>query len=81
MSTQMIAAPAPGVFWQRPAPDEEPFLTLGQEVHIGQTIGIIEIMKMFVEVQADRDGIFKLYVIDNGESVPMGASLVELEGA
>ncbi|WP_022887248.1 acetyl-CoA carboxylase [Glaciibacter superstes] len=81
MSTQMIAAPAPGVFWQRPGPDAEPFLSPGQEVRIGQTIGIIEIMKMFVEVHADRDGIVKRYVIDNGQSIPMGASLVELEGA
>lgn len=81
MSTQMIAAPTPGIFWHRPSSDAEPFLTPGQEVRIGQTIGIIEIMKMFVEVHADSDGIFKQYVIGNGESVPMGASLVELEGA
>ena len=81
MSTQMIAAPTPGIFWHQPRSDAEPFLTPGQEVRIGQTIGIIEIMKMFVEVHADSDGIFKRYVIGNGESVPMGASLVELEGA
>ncbi|GAA1700033.1 acetyl-CoA carboxylase [Microcella alkalica] len=79
MTSTTIVAPAPGIFWQRPAPESDPFLTPGQSVMSGQQIGIIEVMKMFVEVTADRDGIFVKYHVDNGESVQMGASLVELE--
>lgn len=79
MSANMIPAPVPGIFWQRPDPDSEPFLSPGQVVTSGQQIGIIEVMKMFVEVYSDRDGIFASYHVENGESVSMGAFLVELE--
>lgn len=78
MNPNVIPSPAPGIFWHRPDPDAEPFLVAGQTVEAGQTIGVIEVMKMFVDVQADRAGAFKRYVAENGESVPMGAALVEL---
>ncbi|MER7795964.1 biotin/lipoyl-containing protein [Microbacterium sp. NPDC096154] len=81
MNSNVISSPAPGIFWHRRSPEAEPFLAPGQEVRQGQPIGVIEVMKMFVEVNADRDGVFKAYAVDNGASVPMGAALVELEEA
>lgn len=81
MNSNHIPCPAPGIFWHRPNPESEPFLKPGQEVKSGQPVGVIEVMKMFVEVHADRDGTFKAYVAEDGETVPMGAAIVELEGA
>lgn len=79
MTSIHIQSPAPGIFWHRPNPEAEPFLKAGDSVSVGQVVGIIEVMKMFVDIHSDREGLFKAYVADDGETVPMGAALVELE--
>lgn len=79
--TATIPAPTPGIFWHRPDPDAAPFLAPGDEVVAGQIIGVIEVMKMFVEIPSDRTGTVKGYVAADGETVPIGAPLVEFEDA
>lgn len=62
MSTQIIA-PVPGIFYRRPAPDKEPFVETGDAVEIGQTIGVIEIMKQFTEVRSDMAGVLESFAV------------------
>jgi biotin carboxyl carrier protein len=66
MSSQVIA-PIPGIFYRRPAPDKAPFAEVGDTVEVGQTIGVIEIMKQFTEVRTEAGGTLASFdVEDNG---------------
>ena len=51
-----IKTPVPGTFYRRPSPDEDPYIDEGDRVSDGQVIGLVEVMKNFNEVKADRDG-------------------------
>ena len=52
-----------------PSPDAPPFITVGQKVKVGDTLCIIEAMKMFNEIEADRTGTLVEILISNGEPV------------
>jgi biotin carboxyl carrier protein len=64
MSTQIIA-PVPGIFYRRPAPDKAPFVEMGDTVEVGQTIGVIEIMKQFTEVRSEAAGVLGSFAVDD----------------
>ena len=74
-----ILSPLPGTFYRKPAPDKPPFKAEGEMVAVGEVIGLVEVMKSFIEVQADAAGKIKRFVIDNEEPVMAGQPLVELE--
>ncbi len=73
-----ILSPLPGTFYRKPAPDKPPFKSDGDAVAIGDVIGLIEVMKTFVEVQADAAGKITKFVVDNEEPVMAGQLLLEL---
>ncbi len=62
-----ITAPLAGVFYAAPAPDQPPFVTAGQRVVKGQTVCLIEAMKMMSEIPAPCDGIIEAVLKGNGE--------------
>jgi len=64
-----IKAPLSGVFYQAPAPGEKSFVSVGDTVKKGDTLCIIEAMKMMNEVKSDRDGVIKEIVVSDGDSV------------
>ena len=64
-----------------PSPDDQPFVNLGQRVQEGDVICLIEAMKMFNKVRAERSGILKRVLIEDGGVVEYDQTLFEFEEA
>ena len=64
-----ISAPIVGVFYAAPSPDKPPFVKVGDEVHKGDVIMIIESMKLMNEVQSDFDGKVTEILVEDGQAV------------
>lgn len=75
----VITAPMIGTFYAAPAPGEEPYVQPGDSVEEGQTIGIIEAMKIMNEIAADRSGEVVEILAENGETVEFGSPLIRLK--
>lgn len=71
-----IASPMAGTFYRTPAPGEAPFVSEGDKVVKGQTIGIIEAMKLMNEIEAEIGGTVVKILADNGKSVTPGQPLL-----
>jgi len=65
----VVRAPMVGTFYASPAPDKPAFVTLGQQVKAGDTLGIIEAMKMFNPIEADVSGTIVAIKCENGQPV------------
>jgi acetyl-CoA carboxylase biotin carboxyl carrier protein len=74
----LITAPMVGTFYQAASPDDRPFVTVGDEIVAGQTVAIIEAMKIMNEIVADRPGIVEEILVQNGETVEYGHPLFRL---
>lgn len=74
-----ITAPLIGITYSAPSPDAEPYITLGQTVKKGDTICIIEAMKVMNEVPCEKDGTVVEIMIKNGEMVQFGDVLAVIE--
>lgn len=74
----LITAPMIGTFYISATPDAQPFVTEGDEVYIGQTIGIIEAMKIMNEIAADRSGVVETILVGNGQPVEYGSPLMRI---
>jgi acetyl-CoA carboxylase biotin carboxyl carrier protein len=64
-----ITAPIVGVFFRRPAPDQAPFVEIGDDVTVGSTLAIVEVMKMMVPVEASVDGRIVAVLAEDGDLV------------
>jgi biotin carboxyl carrier protein len=71
-----IISPLPGVFYRRPGPDEPPFVKVGDTVTIGQTLGIVEIMKQFTEIHSDVAGVLESFEVNEGDMVNPGDAII-----
>ena len=76
-----LLAPLPGVFYRKPAPDKPAYKSDGDIIAVGDVVGLIEVMKSFVEVQAEASGKIVRFVIDDEEPVMAGQVLLEIEYA
>lgn len=76
--THLVTAPMIGTFYLAPAPGEEPFVQVGDHVDEGQTIGIIEAMKIMNEIASDYSGEVVEVIAENGQTVEYGSPLVRL---
>jgi acetyl-CoA carboxylase biotin carboxyl carrier protein len=74
-----LLAPLPGVFYRKPAPDKPAYKSDGDIIAVGDVVGLIEVMKSFVEVQAEASGKIVRFVIDDEEPVMAGQVLLEIE--
>jgi acetyl-CoA carboxylase biotin carboxyl carrier protein len=74
----LITAPMIGTFYAAATPGAQPFVAEGDEVYVGQTIGIIEAMKIMNEIAADRAGIVEEILVGNGQPVEYGSPLMRL---
>ncbi|MCX7117999.1 MAG: acetyl-CoA carboxylase biotin carboxyl carrier protein [Legionellales bacterium] len=74
-----LRAPMVGTMYLSPSPDAPPFVTLGQSVKAGDTMCIIEAMKMFNEIEADRSGVVKAILVENGDPVEYDQPLLTIE--
>lgn len=73
-----IQSPAPGTFYHRPSPEEEAFKAEGDSVSVGDVIGLVEVMKTFVEVKSEVGGTFEGYETENEAAVKAGAVLAKV---
>ena len=74
----VFAAPHAGTFYRAPAPGEAPFVETGREVSAGDTLCIIESMKMMNKVESDRAGTVAEVLVENGQPVETGAALFRI---
>ena len=74
-----ILAPMVGTFYNAPAPDEKPFVEVGDTVAAGQVICIIEAMKLMNEIEADVSGRIVEICVKNGDSIEMGQVLMYVQ--
>jgi oxaloacetate decarboxylase (Na+ extruding) subunit alpha len=74
-----VESPMVGTFYRAPAPGEAPFVEEGDVVVVGQTLCILEAMKLMNEVKADREGRVRKILVENAEPVQYGDVLFELE--
>ena len=65
----VVRAPMVGTFYASPSPDKPPFVTVGQSVKAGDTLGIIEAMKMFNPIEADVSGTVLKVMAENGQPI------------
>jgi acetyl-CoA carboxylase biotin carboxyl carrier protein len=77
--TIRVESPMPGVFYRAPQPGAPPFVEVGDVVATGQTLCVIEAMKLFNDLKADADGRVRTIHVDNGQAVEFGTLLFELE--
>jgi len=75
----VVKSPMVGTFYRASSPDAEPFVEAGDTVKAGQTICIIEAMKLMNEIEADQDGVIKAILVENGQPVEYGEPLIVLE--
>lgn len=70
-----VKAPMVGTFYRAPNPGASPFVELGQAVKEGEPLCIIEAMKLLNEIEADKSGVIKEILVENGEPVEYGQPL------
>ncbi|WP_116136752.1 acetyl-CoA carboxylase biotin carboxyl carrier protein [Trinickia diaoshuihuensis] len=71
----VITSPMVGTFYRSPSPGADPFIQVGDTVKEGQTLCIIEAMKLLNEIEADKAGVVKEILIENGQAVEYGQPL------
>jgi acetyl-CoA carboxylase biotin carboxyl carrier protein len=76
-----ITSPMVGTYYEAPSPGEPPFVRPGDYVEVGQTVAIIEAMKIMNEIVADRAGLIDEVLVENGEAVEFGHPLFSLRPA
>ena len=77
-SVDVITAPLLGTFYSRPGPEDEPFVTEGDEVSPGDTVCIIDAMKVMNEIKAESLGRIKKVLVEDGDPVQYGQPLLLL---
>ena len=77
----VVASPSVGVFWRSPEPGATPFVDVGQAVEVGQTLCIVEVMKLMQHVNADVAGTITAIPVENGDNVEFGTPLFAIEPA
>jgi acetyl-CoA carboxylase biotin carboxyl carrier protein len=74
-----VKSPMVGTFYRSPSPGAKAFVEVGDTVKSGDTICIIEAMKLLNEIECDKDGVIKAILVDNGQPVEYGEPLVIIE--
>lgn len=75
----VVKSPMVGTFYRAPQPGAEPFVKVGATVKVGDTICLIEAMKLLNEIEADKDGVIKAILVENGQPVEFGQPLFVIE--
>ena len=74
-----VTAPMVGTFYASPAPGAKPFVDIGSEVKVGQTLCIIEAMKMMNQIESDKAGKVAAVLVKSGDPVEFGQPLFVIE--
>lgn len=68
----VVKSPMVGTFYRAPSPDAKAFVEVGSNVSVGDTLCIIEAMKLINEIEADKSGVIKAILVENGQPVEFG---------
>ena len=74
-----VKAPLVGTFYRKPSPDSDPFVKVGDIVKKGQVLCIIEAMKMMNEIKSEFDGEVSSIVIEDGQPVEFGQTIIVIQ--
>ncbi|MDR6235967.1 acetyl-CoA carboxylase [Pseudomonas oryzihabitans] len=78
MAEHNVQSPLPGTFYRKSAPDAPVYVEVGQRVESGSVIGLIEVMKQFSEVLAERAGTLQAFLVEDGDPVEPGQALATI---
>lgn len=70
-----VKSPLVGTFYSAPSPDDAPYVKVGDTVKKGQTLGIVEAMKLMNEIESEYDGVVQAILVENEEIVEYGQPL------
>jgi acetyl-CoA carboxylase biotin carboxyl carrier protein len=76
---RFVVAPLTGVWYAAPSPGARPYIAVGDEIHSGQVVGLIEAMKLFNEIKSDQSGKVARIMIDAGTLVKRQQPLLEID--
>jgi acetyl-CoA carboxylase biotin carboxyl carrier protein len=79
VANHMVKSPMVGTFYRSASPGAKAFVDVGDSVKLGDTICIIEAMKILNEIEADKSGTVRRILSQNGEAVEYGQPLFEIE--
>jgi acetyl-CoA carboxylase biotin carboxyl carrier protein len=71
----VVKSPMVGTFYRAPSPEAKPFVEVGQSVKEGDTLCVIEAMKLMNEIEADASGVIQAILVENGQPVEYGQPL------
>jgi acetyl-CoA carboxylase biotin carboxyl carrier protein len=74
-----IESPSVGLFWRAPSPGAPPFVEVGQKVAAGDTVAIVEVMKLMNHVASPVDGVVTAILVENGGAVEYGQTIVVVD--
>jgi acetyl-CoA carboxylase biotin carboxyl carrier protein len=77
----VIVSPMVGTFYRAPAPDADPYVEVGDMVEVGQTVCIVEAMKLMNEIESDFRGRVVRILVENAQPVEFGQKLFLIEPA
>lgn len=75
---EVVTSPLVGTYYEAPAEDAEAFVKVGDRVKKGQTLAIIEAMKLMNEIESEYDGVIKEIMVKNGQPVEYGQPLFRI---
>jgi acetyl-CoA carboxylase biotin carboxyl carrier protein len=76
-----VIAPLTGVYYASPSPSAPPFVNIGDVIHVGQVIALVEAMKVFNEIQSEVAGRVVALVAKSGDVVQKGSAILKVEPA
>ncbi|EAT7289302.1 acetyl-CoA carboxylase biotin carboxyl carrier protein [Salmonella enterica] len=79
ISGHIVRSPIVGTFYRTPSPDAKAFIEVGQKVNVGDTLCIVEAMKMMNQIEADKAGTVKAILVESGQPVEFDEPLVVIE--
>ncbi|ANI81042.1 acetyl-CoA carboxylase biotin carboxyl carrier protein [Kosakonia oryzae] len=79
ISGHIVRSPMVGTFYRTPSPDAKAFIEIGQKVNVGDTLCIVEAMKMMNQIEADKAGVVKAILVESGQPVEFDEPLVVIE--
>ena len=74
-----VLSPMVGTFYRSPSPDAKPFVEVGQTVSVGDSLCIVEAMKMMNQIAADKSGVVTAILVEDGQAVEFDQPLVVIE--
>jgi len=75
----LVKSPIVGTFYRRPGPNEEPYVVVGDRVEKGDTVCLVEAMKVMNEIKSEQSGIVERILVEDGKPVEYGQALLVLK--